>query len=39
MSVEYNANNLPDNQKMEDDLALMIQSLEDPKCQFKLEKG
>ena len=27
MSVEYNANNLPDNQKMEDDLALMIHKL------------
>lgn len=34
MSVEYNANNLPDNQKMEDDLALMIQSLEELKSKL-----
>lgn len=34
MSIEYDADNLPDNQKMEDDLALMIQSLEELKSKL-----
>lgn len=34
MSIEYDANQLPDNQKMEDDLSLMIQSLEELKSKL-----